>query len=125
MAIRRTTITVTGASGGSGTATANAISKEPISGEILAVHLKYTDSPPVGTTDVTIAEANNDPAVSVLAITNGATDGWRFPRAAVVDTAGAAVTGAVQNVPISDYLKVTIAQANDNDGVIATIVWRE
>lgn len=125
MATRRTTITVTGAAGGAGAATANAISGEPIRGTIVAVHLKYTDSPPAATTDVTVAEANNDPAVSVLAITNGATDGWRFPAAAVVDQVGAAVTGVVKEIAVSDYLKVTIAQANDNDGVIATIVWRE
>lgn len=125
MAIRRTTITVTGASGGAGTATANAISKEPISGLILAVHLKYTDSPPVGTTDVTVAEANNDPAMPILTITNGATDGWYQPMAGAEDPTGAAYTSAVQQIAVSDYVKVTIAHANDNDGVIATIVWVE
>jgi hypothetical protein len=125
MAIRRTTITVTGATGGAGAATATANSDAPVCGIIMAVHLAYTDSPPAGTTDVTIAEATNSPAMSVLTVTDGATDGWRFPMAQAVSQAGATLTNQGYPIAVSDYLKVTIAQANDADGVVVTIVYED
>lgn len=124
MAIRRTTITVTGAAGGAGVATANATSTEVLNGYIMGVYLTYTDAPPAGTTDVTIAERYNSPAMAVLTVTDAATDGWFFPQAAAVSQAGAA-SGTYVPIPVSDYLKVTIAQANNNDGVTATVVWLE
>ena len=124
MAIRRTTVTVTGAAGGAGIATANAASPI-ISGIIRAVHLAYTDSPPAGTTDVTIVEQHNSPAMTVLSITNAATDGWFYPQTAAQTTAGAAITDSYAPIVVNDNLLVTIAQANNGDGVVATIVWEE
>ena len=125
--IRREVISATGAAGGSGAATVNASSAHPIVGEIVAVHLSYQDSPP-NTSDVTLAEANNSPAMTVLSVANANTSGWFFPRAAVHDTAGAARTydgsNAVSDrIPVHDHLKLTIAQADNGDGVIATILW--
>jgi hypothetical protein len=123
MTIRRTTITVTGAAGGAGVATANTTSSVIIAGEIMAVYLQYTDSPPAGTTDVTIAEATTSPAMSILTVTNAATDGWFFPMAQAVNQSNTAITGMGQEIAVNDYIKVTIAQANNSDGVVATIVW--
>lgn len=123
MAIRRTTITVTGATGGSGTATASAISSVVVSGLIRGVHIAYTDSPPAGTTDVTIAEKNNSPAMSVLTVTNAATDGWFFPNAQADNQAGADITNHGQPIAVADYINVTIAQANNGDGCVVTLVW--
>lgn len=108
------------AAGGAGSATANATSTTQLCGKIYGFYVRYNDSPPAGTTDVTIASAGTTmPAITYLTITNGATDGIRLPRLAVVDTAGAAF--AAQSIaepqPIDDYLKVTIAQANAADSV--------
>lgn len=122
MAIQRLKVTVTGAAGGAGVATASATTSRIIAGLIRAVHLAYTDSPPA-TTDVTIAEATNSPAMSVLTITNAAADGWVFPMAQADNQAGTDITGMGAPIAVSDYLTVTIAQANDADGVVATIVW--
>jgi hypothetical protein len=121
--IQRQTITVTDATGGAGVATANTVSTTPISGVIMAVYLEYTDSPPAATADVTIAENTNSPAMSVLTVTNGDTDGWRFPMAQADNQAGTDITNQGAPIAVNDYLKVTIAQANNDDGVIATIVW--
>jgi hypothetical protein len=121
--IKRTTVTVTGATGGAGSATANADTDIIVDGYIVAVYLEYTDSPPGASTDVIIEEANNSPAVSVLTVTNAATDGWFYPRAAAVNTAGSAITNSNEKIATSDYLNVSIAQANNDDGVTATIVW--
>jgi len=113
---------VTGAAGGAGAATANASSARPVIGVIHAVYLAYTSSPP-GTTDVTIAEANNSPAITVLTVTNAATDGWFHPMAQAQNQTAADITNQGNPIAVSDYIQVTIAQANDDDGVTATIVY--
>ena len=112
------------AAGGAGVATANATTTNVVAGLVHAVYLQYLDSPPAGTCDVTVATAGvAHPAVTILAITNAATDGWFLPRAATHSTAGAAAlyaaAGTAGNdlLPIADLVKVTIAQANAGDGV--------
>ena len=122
--IRRETITVTGAAGGAGLATANTTSSNIINGTIRAIYLEYTDSPPAGTTDVTIATVAT-PAVAILTVTNGATDGWRYVMGAAVNNAAAAITNQGAPVVVDDYVKVTIAQANNSDGVTATILYEK
>jgi hypothetical protein len=109
--------------GNDGSATANQSTANVIEGRIVAVGIKYLDSPPAGTTDVTIATAgNNGPAQTILAISNAATNAWFYPRVATVSTAGAALLYAAGGTAVSDLLavndniKVTIAQANANDG---------
>lgn len=122
MAIRRATATVTGATGGSGSATAFAYTDKPVDGEVVGVHLQYTDSPP-NTADVTIVEGNNSPAQTVIAVSNANTDAWFYPGAGEEDQTGAAITDSGRPIKVSDYLKVTLAGVNDGDGVVATIVF--
>lgn len=114
--IRRETVVVSGAAGGAGSATASANTSNVISGKVCAVYLQYTDSPPAGTTDVSIEEAGQSPALPVLTVTNAATDGWFYPDVTTVNS-------DVAPVFVNDHLTVTIAGANDGDGVTATIVW--
>jgi hypothetical protein len=123
--VRRTTITVTGATGGPGVATANTTSNEAINGVIRAVYLQYTDSPPAGTTDVTVAGATS-PALPILTVSNAATDGWFYPMWQADDAADATdITNQGAPVVVDDQIKVTIAQANNDDGVVATIVYED
>lgn len=113
------------AAGSAGSATANATTTVRISGFLQGVYVKYNDSPPAGTTDVTIATLGTSPAppaVTLLTLTNAATDGWFYPRVQVHSTAGAAATldgtrAMLVPAPIDDFLKVTIAQANASDSV--------
>lgn len=103
--------------GADGSATANATTPGVVSGLVMSIYVRYNDSPPAGTTDVTIATAGNrHPALTLLTLTNAATDGWFHPTVAQHDTAGAAVTDR-QTMLISDQIKVTIAQANAEDSV--------
>lgn len=122
--IRRETITVTGAAGGAGLATANTTSTVTINGIIRAIYLEYTDSPPAGTTDVTIAGATS-PALEILTVSNAATDGWFYPMWQAVNNSNATITNQGSSVAVDDQIKVTIAQANNSDGVIATIVYED
>lgn len=106
------------AAGGAGVATANANSSIRVCGYVMAVHVKYNDSPPAGTTDVTIKTAGTAiPSLTFLTLTNGATDGWRFPQLLLDDSAGADLTGVYGPPYIDDYVNVAIAQANDADNV--------
>ena len=123
MSVFRRVITVSGSTGGAGVSTATADSDIVINGIITAVYLEYTGSPPAATTDLTIVEANNDPAMTILTITNGATDGWYAPVHAAVDVDDGVATGNGMVVSVNDYITATIAQANDDDGVIVTIVY--
>jgi hypothetical protein len=122
--IRRETITVTGAAGGTGVATANTTSTYILNGLIRAVHLTYTDSPPAGTTDVTIATVAT-PAVPILSVANAATDAWFYPMNQADNTAGTDITNQGSPVAVDDYVKVTIAQANNDDGVVAVILYED
>jgi hypothetical protein len=122
VAIQRTTVTVTPAAGGAGVATLSAVSSQIVDGVILGVHLTYTDSPP-STTDITIAEKNNSPAMPILTVTDANTNGWFPVLAQAVNQAAAAITGMGAPIGVSDYVNVTIAQANNGDGVVAVIVW--
>lgn len=124
MPIRTKKIICGPAAGSSGSATATAISDEVINGLVLAVYVKYTDTPPA-TTDVTIQEAYNSPAMPILTLTDKNTDGWFQPMAGVEDTAGAAVTNATQQIPVCDKIKVTVAGANAGDGVEVTLRYVE
>lgn len=112
------------AAGSAGSATANATTAVAVRGAVHAVYIEYLDSPPAGTTDVTIATAGIDhPAQTILSIANAATSGWWYPRAATHSTAGAAAlyagggSAVLDRVAIADKVKVTIAQADAADGV--------
>lgn len=113
------------ASGGAGAATANNTTTIPLRGKVHAVYIKYNDVPPAGTTDVTVATLGTSPrvpAITLLSIANAATDVMKYPRVQVHGTDGAALTLdgtriAFDKIAVDDHIKVTIAQANDNDNV--------
>lgn len=124
MAIRRTQVTVT-CTGGAGTSAGNDDTSTPIYGIILDVHLNYSASM-AATSDVVIQEANHSPAVPVLTVNNNATDGWYYPTTPVDDASdGSEVTGLRKEVNVADHLNVAVAQANNNDVLIATIRWED
>ena len=117
--------------GGAGSSTANNTSTHPVTGKILAVILEYLGSPPAGSTDVVIATSGqNHPAITLLTITDAATDNMFLVRHKVVDEAGANISYETSNAKdihdspvVADYIKVTISQANDADEVVAVILY--
>jgi len=118
------------AAGSAGSATANNTTNNLVAGWIEAVYVKYNDSPPAGTTDVTVATAGTSPAPpanTFLTLTDAATDGWFYPRAVMQTTAGATVTFDGTNeiygrIAIYDKVKVTIAGANAADSADVWLV---
>ncbi len=122
------TINSGAAAGGDGSATANNTSTHLVTGQICSIGVTYGDSPP-GTTDVTIATSgDNGPALTILTLTNANSDGWFHVRHKVDDESGADITydgtnEVYEKVCISDYVKVTIAQANSPDTAEVVIVY--
>jgi len=123
MALHREPITVSGSTGGAGVSTATTTTDKVIRGWITAIYLEYTGSPPAATTDVTIAEAIVDDPQTILTITNGATDGWYYPLHQAQDETGTDLFGTGMPIIVADKIIATIAQANDDDGVIVTLIY--
>lgn len=110
--------------GGAGVATANSSTLFEVEGCLIAVGIKYLDSPPAATTDVVIATVgDNGPGQTLLSITNAATDGWFYPRVETVSTSGAALlyaadgTAVTDRLVVADRINVKIDQANAGDSV--------
>jgi len=107
-------------SGSAGSASGTAAFEQLADGKLYAVYLDYGSV--ATTTDVDIKLA--DPAVSLLTVSNNATDGWYFPRhRPVSNTAagfGAAVDDASQMLPVVGALNLVVAQSTPvTDGVVA------
>lgn len=108
------------AAGGVGVATSTASSTVVLKGRVQGIYVKYNDSPPAGTTDVTVKTVGaspSPPAYNFLVLTNAATDGWFYPRVQVHDTAGSAIAAEYTPLLIHDLINVTIAQANNSDSI--------
>ena len=108
------------ATGGAGVATANADTNHIVSGFLYAIYVKYNHSPPAGTTDVSITTKGTSPAApaqTLLAVANGAADGYYYPRV-VENLAG---TGAAlltyTRLAVHDIVNVKILQADDLDNI--------
>ncbi len=112
------------ASGGAGVATATSAAK-PIRGMIRSIDLKYLDSPPAGTTDVTVRTKGHSgqTVANILVVTNAATNGRFYPTHLLHDAAGAVETDptVAEGFPVDDSVEVIIAQANDGDSAIVTL----
>jgi len=116
-------VTTPTAAGGAGVATGNATSSRIIDGQIVAVQLKYIDSPPV-TTDVAVELVDSDAGFAnqpIVTKSNSATDITLYPQVQACDTDGVAITGAYAPIVGHGYVKVTMSQANNNDQVLARI----
>jgi hypothetical protein len=120
--IRTQQVTVT-TTGSAGSASGNANSGL-MSGKLVAIHLDFTSQP--ATTDVTVATAHA-PIRTLISVSNTNADGWFYPRVAVQDTSGAAITfdgthGIYEAIPVNDYITVSVAQGDPNvAAVVATI----
>jgi hypothetical protein len=104
--------------GGAGSSTNNADSKISLVGEIAGIYIKYNDSPPAGTTTVTIASrGSNAPAGNILVLTHVATDGWFRPSQQFCNAAGGAVANAYGGTLVYDFVNIKVEGANDGDSI--------
>ncbi len=122
MALHREEIVVTGTTGGAGTSTANKTSTKVVRGWIVGVYIQYDGSPPA-TSDVTIVGADITPAQDIITVTDANTDDWFHPLHQAQDESGANLTGQGVPIIVAERIKVTLAQANDDDGVTVTILY--
>ncbi len=114
-------IVVTG-TGSDGAATGSTRSSATIAGHIFAVHLDFPSNV-TNTTDITISGAS--PALTIMALTNYYTDTWFYPEVQGTDSAGAAISGAYDRLPVDDRLTVSAAQSMSQTVVTATVYWGE
>ena len=103
--------------GGAGVATNNATTTTQVVGCIAGIYVRYNDSCP-GTTDVVISTVGASPAIpsqTLLTLTDNATAGLFLPRVTPQDAAGADLVALtiLEPITISDFVKVTMAQADD------------
>jgi hypothetical protein len=128
MTIRSKEINTGTAAGGAGVATATGKSNGAIDGRILAVGIKYLDTPPA-TTDVTLkTSGQTGPVETILTVSNAAADGWFYPRTPSQDAVGADVTFDGNNelyepFVVADQIEAAILQADDGDSAVVTVVY--
>jgi len=109
------------ATGDDGAATGSADSDGPIRGHVYAVHLDYGSSVTT-TTDITLSLSS--PAVTVMALSDTATDGWYYP---VVEQTGSTGSGTstYDRLPLSGQMTVEVAESTAGTAVTATVWWGE
>ncbi len=117
------TITTTGANGSA----AGTGDSPVIDGRVLAVHIDFTSEP--NTTDITLATLEA-PAQTILTVTSSNTDGWRYPRTAVQDATGAAVTydgtrPIYEPLAVVGVVRATVAQGDGSGTIDITIIYEE
>lgn len=92
------------------------VTTKPIRGAIETIAVAYNTQP--NTTDIVVETyGDNQPKQTLLTLTNKNTDALFYPRTALHDTSGAAVTfdgthAQLDNLVVNDYIDVTIAQGN-------------
>ena len=105
--------------GADGSATVTAYSTTEIRGLIYALYVKYNGDKPAST-DVTISTKGTSPkvpSIPILTLTDANTDGLFLPRINAHSVLGVVDTSGDKHIPISDFLKIVVAQANTDDTV--------
>ena len=78
--------------GSSGSATGSLVTALPPC-ELLAVYMNFHASAPAST-DTTLSSPGDPVSVTLLTVTNSATDAWYYPSIQMDDNSGSAITGA-------------------------------
>ena len=109
MAIEKYTIKVS-TTGSSGSATGSLVVALPYC-ELLAARFDFHASAP-GTTDTTLSSPGGPVSVTLLTVTNSATDAWYYPSIQLDDNSASAITGAYVPAIIHGNLLVELAQCD-------------
>ena len=106
MAIEKHVIKVS-TTGSSGSATGSLVVPMAYA-KIVAARLDFHASAP-GTTDTTLSSPGDPVAVTLLTVTNSATDAWYYPSIQMDDNSGSAITGAYVPAFVHGNLLVELA----------------
>ena len=122
MTIEKYTLKVS-TTGSSGSATGSLVTALPYC-ELLAARLDFHASAP-GTTDTTLSSPGGPVSVTLLTITNSATDASYYPTHQLDDSTGSAITGAYIPAIIHGNLLTELAQCDAlTDALTMTIFVR-
>ena len=110
MAIERYVIKVS-TTGSDASATGSLVTALPYS-ELLAAYFNFHASAP-STTDTTLSSPGDPVSVTLLTITNSATDAWVYPSIQMDDNTASAITGAYVPALIHGNLLVELAGSDD------------
>ena len=106
MAIEKYTIKVS-TTGSDASATGSRVVPLPYC-EIIAARMDFHASAP-GTTDTTLSSPGDPVSVTLLTVTNSATDAWYYPSIQLDDNSGSAITGAYVPAIVHGNLLVELA----------------
>ena len=122
MAIERYVIKVS-TTGSDASATGSLVTALPYC-ELLAGYFNFHADAPAST-DTTLSSPGDPVALTLLTITNSATDAWYYPSIQMDDNAGAAITGAYVPAIIHGNLLVELAGSDAlTDALTLTIFVR-
>ena len=122
MAIERYVIKVS-TTGSDASATGSLVTALPYC-ELLAAYLNFHASAPAST-DTTLSAPGDPVSLTLLTVTNSATDAWYYPSIQMDDNAGAAITGAYVPAIIHGNLLVELAGSDAlTDALTLTIFVR-
>ena len=122
MAIERHVIKVS-TTGSDASATGSLVVALPYC-ELLAAYFNFHTSAP-GTTDTTLSSPGDPVSVTLLTITNSATDAWVYPSIQMDDNTASAITGAYVPALIHGNLLVELAGSDAlTDALTLTIFVR-
>jgi len=123
MAIERHVIKVS-TTGSDASATGSKIVPLPYC-EILAARMDFHASAPAST-DTTLSSPGDPVSVTLLTITNSATDAWYYPSIQLDDNSGSAITGAYVPAVVHGNLLVELAGSDAlTDALTLTIFIRK
>jgi len=122
MAIERYVIKVS-TTGSDASATGSLVTALPYS-ELLAAYFNFHASAP-STTDTTLSSPGDPVSVTLLTITNSATDAWVYPSIQMDDNTASAITGTYVPALIHGNLLVELAGSDAlTDALTLTIFVR-
>ena len=117
-ALRQEQIVVT-ASGAAGAASGSQDSDGPIRGHVYAMHLDYGSAIST-TTDTTVTLGT--PALTILAVTDTATDAWYYPAVQQTGSNGSGLS-VYDRLPISGRLTAAVAESTSGSALTVTVWW--
>ena len=120
MPIEKHTIKVS-TTGSDASATGSLVTALPYC-ELLAVRMDFHASAPAST-DTTLSSPGDPVAVTLLTVTNSATDAWYYPGIQMDDNSGSAITGAYVPGLIHGNLLTELAGCDALTDALVMTIW--
>ena len=120
MAIEKHTVKVS-TTGSDASATGSLVTALPYC-ELLAVYMNFHADAPAST-DTTLSSPGDPVAVTLLTVTNSATDAWYYPSIQMDDNSGSAITGAYVPAIIHGNLLTELAGSDALTDALVMTIW--